>query len=67
MKKWVKNMVKNIESITLWADNPDKSKISEERKYPISMGFRGRWMLYDKIKEWFKEENDWRENGGDIK
>ena len=35
--------------------------IGEEKKYPLSQGFNGRWMLYDQIKEWFKEKNC---NGG---
>ena len=73
-----------IEKISIWEDNPDKSRVSkvvrvqfkyktdwciftieelmeilkywiigEEIKYPQSKGYKGRWMLYDKITEVF--------------
>ena len=29
--------------------------IGEEEKYPISEGYQGRWMLFDKIKEVFEK------------
>jgi len=29
--------------------------IGEEERYPIEQGFRGRWMLFDKIKEVFEK------------
>jgi len=84
-------MTANIKAISLWHDNPDKSRLSrivrvdfhfpctwtvlsiadlknilrlwikgEETRYPISKGFRGRWMLFDEIKKVFEEkkEND---------
>ena len=27
----------------------------EERVYPLEMGFQGRWLLFAKIEQWFKE------------